>query len=91
MSTGGTSTIMIPNKTGEPGKPAAVRVIKICLAVATVVGTLVFVLRLIKGEPFFEALFAVAPLICTLAVAYWLVLPQKRAAHEKRDGPSQQA
>ena len=83
---------MIPNKIGEPGKPAAaVRVIKICLAVATVVGTLVFVLRLIKGEPFFEALFAVAPLICTLTVAYWLVLPRNRTARKKESSPSPQA
>ncbi|HEY0005898.1 MAG TPA: hypothetical protein VGB17_14040 [Pyrinomonadaceae bacterium] len=73
---------MIHNQTIVPAKFVAEQVVKICLITATALGALSIILRLIRGENFFYAVAAVAPVISILAVFYWMILSQRRASEK---------
>ena len=52
---------MTHNQTGEPAKPIAERVLKVCLIICTAVGLLVIILKVIRGDNFFDAASTIVP------------------------------
>jgi uncharacterized membrane protein (GlpM family) len=82
---------MISSETVTPAKPVAVQVVKICLIISTVIGTLVIILRLISGETIFHAVSAVVPAVSILAVLYLMILSQSRTTAKMEDGVTHHA
>jgi L-asparagine transporter-like permease len=71
---------MTHSETDRPTKSAAERVVKICLIISTVIGLLVVILKLIRGDGFFHAASSVLPALSVIAVFYWLITAQRRSA-----------
>jgi membrane-associated PAP2 superfamily phosphatase len=70
---------MTTKETVVPANPAAEKVLKICLIISAVLGVIITVLRLIRGENFFHAVLAVLPAISILAVFYLIILSRRGA------------
>lgn len=74
---------MTPNETVESAKSVAELVVKFCLIIATALGTVVIILRLIRGDDLFQAVSAIVP-ASIIAVFYWMILSQRRLDQKDR-------
>ena len=69
---------MTTQETVDSANPVAEKVLKTCLIITGVIGVIITVLRLIRGETFFHSVSALLPAISVLAAFFLISLSRRR-------------
>ncbi len=80
---------MIASESAKTTKSAAELVVKTCLIICTVLGVIMIILRLIRGDSFFRAVSFSVPPILIMAVFYGMILSQRTSAKKAGGSESQ--